>query len=201
MYQDCAFTSEVPKRFKGPTKAYRRHEHLISTENRISKSVYCKCSKTYPICVCTRGVEAGNIIYARCLKVLHVLRASTFWKGLKLSFCDTEFWDRDGAILSRSREYRVTWRRPVTLRGSCDSYTSGHSEVLHCVAGCCRVSVTAKTKNLGVPCVCDTWVNYRMRLQYTATPFCNTVHHLTVRHLNMEHLQWRWLLLLLSTVA
>jgi len=27
-YQDCALTSEVPKRFKGPTKAYRDHKHL-----------------------------------------------------------------------------------------------------------------------------------------------------------------------------
>jgi len=28
LYQDCALTSEVPKRFKGPTKAYPRHERL-----------------------------------------------------------------------------------------------------------------------------------------------------------------------------
>jgi len=178
MYQDCAFTSEVPKRFKGPTKAYRRHEHLISTENRISKSVYCKCSKTYPICVCTRGVEAGNIIYARCLKVLHVLRASTFWKGLKLSFCDTEFWDRDGAILSRSREYRVTWRRPVTLRGSCDSYTSGHSEVLHCVAGCCRVSRQRQRTLASLVFVIPEWI---------IECGCNTLqHHFVTQYITSQ---------------
>jgi len=32
LYQDCAFTSEVSKRFKGLTKAYQRHERSVLIE-------------------------------------------------------------------------------------------------------------------------------------------------------------------------